>query len=44
MRVCMCVYICVYIYIYLYKCIYNRQREKRDFFFFNYCNQDVAEE
>jgi len=45
MRVYVCIYICVYIYIYLYKYIYNRERQRKEiFFFFNYYNQDVAKE
>lgn len=34
MRVYVCIYICVYIYIYLYKYIYNRERQRKEIFFF----------
>lgn len=46
MRVCMCVYIYVYISISIYINIYiiEKDTEKKEIFFFNYCNQDVAKE
>lgn len=43
MRVCMCVYIYVYISISIYINIYIIEKDTERFFF-NYCNQDVAEE
>lgn len=45
---CICVCVCVYIYVYIsisiYINVYIIDKERKEIFFFNYCNQDVAEE